>query len=102
MFNVEDSTYKGVIPRSKIGQTVEFRIVAVDGVGNIAVGKERSIHIGEEFLVTGWMLIVVFIVLIAAGIAVQVVNSLRSRGYLKSEFKGEKRSISDFDKKEVA
>jgi hypothetical protein len=101
MFNVEGDIYRGVLPRSKIGQDIEFRIVAVDGVGNQIIGEEETIEIGQEFLITGWILLVLLILIIAALVSVQIIGRLRTRGYLKNEFKGDRRTFSDFNKKGV-
>jgi hypothetical protein len=101
MFNVEGDTYRGILPRSKIGETYEFRIVAVDGVGNIVESEKETVEIGGEFLIAGWIMIVLLVLLVSTASAVKIVRWVRNRNYLRRDFNGERRTLSDFNRKGV-
>jgi len=101
MFNVEGSTFEGVIPRSKIGQRVDFRIIAVDAVGNVVVGPEHSMEIGEEFIVAGWSLLAVILLIAIIPAALGVIRRFRKHGFVKAEFKAERVTLDDFKEGKV-
>jgi hypothetical protein len=101
MFNVEGDTYQGVLPRAKIGQVMEYRIVAVDGVGNQVVSQEKTIEIGSEFVIAGWTLLIILILIAITFGVVKMFGWVRIREYLRRGFKGERRTLSDFHKKGV-
>ncbi|MGA1820298.1 MAG: hypothetical protein ACMUHU_04735 [Thermoplasmatota archaeon] len=96
MFNVEGSTFEGVIPRSKIGQRVDFRIVAVDGVGNVVIGPEHSLEIGEEFIVAAWSLLAVVLLIAFVSASIGIFTRIRNRGFIKAEFRGDRVTLDDF------
>ncbi|MGA1793355.1 MAG: hypothetical protein ACMUHM_05345 [Thermoplasmatota archaeon] len=96
MFNVEGATFEGVIPRSKIGQRVDFRIIAVDGVGNVAVSPEHSLEIGGEFIIAGWSLLAVVILIAIVSAFIGIFTRVRNRGFIKAEFRGERVTLDDF------
>ncbi len=88
MFNVRGDTYEAILPRFDIGDRVDVRIVAVDPLGNRAVGEENTIEIGNEPIYSG---IVLLILLTLALLVIGVVKLrlyLKKRRYLRKEFTG--------------
>jgi hypothetical protein len=96
MFQVDGDIYSGVIPRSRIGDEVHYRIIATDGLNNTLITQEREIHVGKEFMYIGWTSLVIISILVTIGSALKIMGMARKRRYLKKEFKGEKRSMGDF------
>ncbi|MGA1849002.1 MAG: hypothetical protein ACMUHB_06645 [Thermoplasmatota archaeon] len=96
MFQVDGDIYNGVIPRSRIGERIHYRIIATDGLNNTLITQEREIQVGREFIYIGWTSLVIISILVTIGSAYKIVDGARKRRYLKKEFKGERRSVGDF------
>ncbi len=89
MFNTEGDTFKAVLPRMDIGEQVEFRIVAIDALGNSQASSTEQFMIASEVIYVGVGFAALLLIIIVIAVFAAIVVSGKRSKYLKRRFTGE-------------
>ena len=85
MVETEPGVYQGTIPKQNLVD-LEFKVVAVDQMGNVQVSSTQTVDVGGEESLVLLVITIVFIIVIIVVIAIALKNRSTVSRYLKNQY----------------